>query len=284
MQLVFTDETFSFNWGYIQAPEVEVLVLNFRAKNYVLPVFMDKMDKLKVLIAMNDSIYPAEVSNFQLLYSLSNLKRIRLEKVSVPSFSTSSFQLKNLRKISLVMCNISQAFEKGANKMSDIFPNLLEINIDYCDDLMELSEGLCDVVQLMKLSITNCHKLRALPEGIGKLVNLEVLKLTSCADLMALPETIGSLSQLTILDISDCLSIENMPIRIGELHNLTKLYMRGCSGCSLPSTITKLQHLKDVICDEETAYQWEFLKSYLTNLKVTAHEQDINLNWLQIFV
>ncbi|TYJ10387.1 hypothetical protein E1A91_A11G204900v1 [Gossypium mustelinum] len=281
---ISTDETFSYNWGYIQAPEVEVLVLNFRAKNYVLPVFMEKMDKLKVLIAMNNSIYPAEVSNFQLVYSLSNLKRIRLEKVSVPSFSTSSFQLKNLRKISLVMCNISQAFEKGTNKMSDNFPNLLEIDIDYCDDLMELGEGLCDIVQLMKLSITNCHKLRALPEGIGKLVNLEVLRLTSCTDLMALPETIGSLSQLTILDISDCLSIKNLPTRIGELHNLTKLSMRGCSSCNLPSTITKLQHLKDVICDEETAYQWEFLKSYLTNLKVTVHEQDINLNWLQIFV
>ncbi|GMI74752.1 N REQUIREMENT GENE 1.1 [Hibiscus trionum] len=281
---VSTDETFSFNWGYIQAPEVEVLVLSFRTRNYMLPVFMEKMDKLKFLILMNDGIYPTEVTNFWLLYSLSNLKRIRLEKVSVPSLDMCSLHLKSLRKISLVMCNISQAFEKGTNKMSDVFPNLSEIEIDYCDDLVELGEGLCDLVQLVKLSITNCHKLRTLPEGIGKLVNLDVLRLTSCTELATLPETIGNLSRLTILDISDCLSITYMPSRIGELHNLKKLYMRGCSGCNLPPIITKLQHLEEVICDEETAYKWESFQSYLPNLRVTVPEENINLDWLQIFM
>ncbi|XVE87188.1 hypothetical protein DITRI_Ditri18aG0096000 [Diplodiscus trichospermus] len=279
---ISTDETFSFNWGNIQAPEVEVLVLNFGTKNYTLPAFMEKMDRLKVLIVMNNGIYPTELSNFLLLFSLSNLKRIRLEKVSVPSLSMSSLCLKNLQKISLVMCNIGQAFKNGINKMSDIFPNLLEIDIDYCDDLEELTDGLCDLVQLMKLSITNCHKLCALPEGIGKLVNLKMLRLTSCTELKTLPETIGSLSQLTFLDISDCLSIVDLPAQIGELHNLSKLYMRGCSICNLPSTITKLQHLKIVICDEETGYQWDSFTSYLTNLRVTVHKEDINLNWLPI--
>ncbi|XP_017979434.1 PREDICTED: probable disease resistance protein At5g66900 [Theobroma cacao] len=278
---ISTDETFTFSWGNIQAPEVEVVVLNFRTKNYTLPVFMEKMDKLKVLIVTNSSFYPAELSNFLLLCSLSNLRRIRLEKVSVPSLSMSSLHLKNLEKISLYMCNIGQAFGNGTKKMSDIFPNLLEIDIDYCDDLVELTDGLCDLVHLMKLSITNCHKLCALPEGIGKLVNLEVLRLASCTDLVRLPETIGSLSQLNIFDISDCLSIINMPVQIGELHNLRKLYMRGCSSCNLPPTITKLQRLKDVICDEETAYQWDCFKSYLSNLRVTVHEEDINLNWLR---
>ncbi|XWS45316.1 hypothetical protein CRYUN_Cryun15aG0125900 [Craigia yunnanensis] len=95
------------SWGNIQAPEVEVLVLNFRTKNYTLPVFMEKMDKLK-------------------------------------------------------------AFKNSTNKTSNIFPNLLEIDIDYCDDLLELTDGLCDLVQLMKLSITNCHMLCALPHA-GKL-------------------------------------------------------------------------------------------------------------------
>ncbi|KAK8685872.1 hypothetical protein V6N13_124905 [Hibiscus sabdariffa] len=280
---ISTDETFSFNWGYIQAAEVEVLVLNFRTKNYILPAFIGEMEKLKVLIVMNDGIYPAEVGNFPLLYSLSSLKRIRLEKVLVPSFETSSLHLKNLRKISLVMCNISGAFKKGTNKMSDIFPNLLEIDIDYCDDMVELGEGLCDLVQLMKLSITNCHKLRTLPEGIGKLVNLDVLRLTSCTELMTLPETIGCLSKLTILDISDCLSILDMPAQIGELHSLKKLYMTGCSGCNLPPTISKLQHLKYVICDEETAYQWESFESSLTNLRIRVDKEDINLKWLHTF-
>ncbi|OMO56744.1 Disease resistance protein [Corchorus capsularis] len=278
---ISTDETFSkFNWGNIQAPEVEVLVLNFRTKNYTLPTFMDKMHKLKVLIVTNNGLHAAELSNFVVLSSSSNLKRIRLEKVSIPSFGLSSFQLKNLRKMSLVMCNISQAFKNGSSKMSDVFPNLLEIDIDYCDDLKELTDGLCDLVQLMKLSITNCHKLSALPEGIGKLINLQVLRLSSCTDLKALPETIESLSQLNILDISDCFRIRKLPIQIGELHNLRKLYMRGCN-CDLPSTIRRLQNLRDVICDEETADQWDSFKSILTDLNVTVRKEDINLKWLE---
>ncbi|XVE87190.1 hypothetical protein DITRI_Ditri18aG0096200 [Diplodiscus trichospermus] len=126
---VSADETFSFNWGNIQAPE-DVLVLNFWTKNYTLPVFMGKMHRLKVLIVMNSGVYPTELSNFLLQFSLSNLKRIKPEKVSVPSLSMNSLHLKNLPKIS-------------------------------CDDLEELTCGLCDLVQLMKLSISNCHKLRS---------------------------------------------------------------------------------------------------------------------------
>ncbi|KAE8695080.1 hypothetical protein F3Y22_tig00110744pilonHSYRG00038 [Hibiscus syriacus] len=167
--------------------------------------------------------------------------------------------------------------------MSDVFPNLSEIDIDYCDDLVELGEGLCDLVQLVKLSITNCHKLVTLPEGIGKLENLDVLRLTSCTELKTLPENIGSLSKLTILDISECLSIVDIPAQIGELHSLKKLYMRGCSGCNLPATITKLLRLEYVICDEETAYQWESSESSLTNLRVRVDKEDINLKWLHTF-
>ncbi|OMP02093.1 Disease resistance protein [Corchorus olitorius] len=250
---ISTDETFSkVNWGNIQAPYVEVLVLNFRTKNYTLPTFMDKMHKLKVLIVTNNGLHAAELSNFLVLSSSSNLKRIRLEK----------------------------AFKNGTRKMSDVFPNLLEIDIDYCDDLKELTDGFCDLVQLMKLSITNCHKLSALPEDIGKLINLQVLRLSSCTDLKALPDTIETLSQLNILDISDCFRIRKLPIQIGKLHNLSKLYMRGCN-CELPSTIRELQNLRDVICDEETADQWDSFKSILTDLKVTVRKEDINLKWLQ---
>nr|POE89714.1 putative disease resistance protein [Quercus suber] len=168
---ISTDELFSSSWCNIQASKVEVLVLNFQTKNYTLPKFVEKMDELKVLIVANYGFFHAKISNFQLLGSLLNLKRIRLEKVS------------------------------------NALPNLTEISIDYCIDLVELPVGLCDIFHLRKLSITNCHKLAALPEGIGKLVNLEVLRFRSCTDLSELPESIKGLSKLRILDISDCLSI-----------------------------------------------------------------------------
>ena len=180
------------------------------------------------------------------------------------------------------MSYISKAFENCTIQVSDAFPNLTEINIDYCNDLEELPARLCEIVHLKKISITNCHKLFALPEEIGKLVNLEVLRLRSCTDLLELPDSIRSLHKLSILDISDCLSIMKLPKHIGELCNLEELNMKGCLRLrtQFPESIMDLEHLKLVVCDEERARLWEPIKEFLTELKVEVAEKDINLNWL----
>ncbi|KAL4644920.1 hypothetical protein ACB092_02G199000 [Castanea dentata] len=279
---ISTDELFSWSWCNIQAPKVEVLVLNFKKKNYTLPEFVDKMDELKVLIVTNYGIFHAELSNFQLLGSLHNLKRIKLAKVSISSLCKTLVPLKSLKKISLFMCNIGKAFENCTIQVSDVLPNLTQINIDCCNDLGELPIGLCDIVYLKKLSITNCHKLFALPEEIGKLVNLEVLRFRSCTDLSELPESIKSLDKLTILDISDCVSISKLPKHIGELCKLEVLNMKGCSRlCNLfPKSIMNLKQLKLVVCDDKMAKLWEHAKESLTKLEVKVAETDINLNWL----
>ena len=272
------------SWCNIQAPKVEVLVLNFQTKNYTLPEFVEKMDELKVLIVANYGFFHAEISNFQLLGSLLNLKRIRLEKVSISSLCKTHVPLKSLKKISLFMCNIDKAFENCTIQVSNALPNLIEISIDYCVDLVELPVGLCDIFHLRKLSITNCHKLVALPEGTGKLVNLEVLRFRSCTDLSKLPEMIRGLSKLRILDISDCLSISKLPKHIGELCNLKVLNMKGCLSLRnpLPESTIDLKQLMLVVCDKERAKLWEPIKEFLTELKVEVAEIDINLNWLPI--
>ncbi|KAG6729333.1 hypothetical protein I3843_01G021700 [Carya illinoinensis] len=279
---ISTDAMFSSSWCNIQPPEVEVLVLNFQTKNYQLPKFVEKMDKLKVLIVTNYGFLPAEVSNFQILGSLPYLKRIRLERLSIPFLCKIPMQMSSLKKISLFMCSIGQAFRNFTVQVSDALPNLTDINIDYCKDLVEFPDGLCDIAHLKKLSITNCHKLSALPEAIGMLVNLEMLRLRSCTDLSELPESIRSLQNLRILDISDCLSISKLPKHIGELRNLEELHMKGCLRLSrqLPESIMELKQLKLVICDEERARLWEPIKDFLTNLKVVVATKDISLNWL----
>jgi Leucine-rich repeat (LRR) protein len=240
------------------------------------------MDKLKVLIITNYGFFPAELRDFQLLGSLPNLKRIRLEKISIPSLCKAPVWLRSLKKISLFMCNIGQAFGSCTIQVSDALPNLMEINIDYCNDLVELPVGLCEVILLKKLSITNCHKLSTLPKGIGMLVNLEVLRLRSCTDLFELPDSIRSLHKLRILDISDCLSIKHLPKHIGELCNLEELHMKGCLNLrnEFPQSTTKLDQLKLVICDEERSKLWEPIKQDLTNLEVKVAEKNINLSWL----
>ncbi|KAK1587157.1 hypothetical protein Q3G72_010232 [Acer saccharum] len=237
---ISTDETFSSGWYDINAPEVEVVVLNLQSTKYTLPNFMENMGKLKVLIVTNYGFLPAELSNFSLLDSdtVSNLKRIRLEHISIPSFGV---RMNNLQKISLVMCNVGQAFKNSNFKISNAFPNLLEFEIDNCNDLLEFPDGLCDIVSLKKLNITNCHKLSALPEDIVKLVNLEELRLVSCIELTELPEMVVELSNLKLLDITGCLSITKLPTQIGKLCSLEMLCMRGCSSCELPQSIENLK-------------------------------------------
>ncbi|KAF9678453.1 hypothetical protein SADUNF_Sadunf07G0036500 [Salix dunnii] len=278
---ISTDEKFSSSRFFIQAPEVEVLVLNVRSKNHTLPEFIKKMEKLKVFIVVNYGFFPTELSNFLLLGSVTNLKRIRLEHVSIPPFAFTSVKLEILQKITLYMCNISQAFSTSTILVSEALPNIMEISIEYSNDLKEFPVEICLLTKLKKLSIINCHNLASLPNEIGKLVNLEVLRLASCIELLELPNTIGGLCNLSILDISECLEIERLPEEIGDLQNLRQLFMMGCSSnFVLPPSIMNLEQLKEVVCDEETAIMWKPIMLVCKNLRLKVQKEDINLNWL----
>jgi Leucine-rich repeat (LRR) protein len=268
----------------MQLPQAEVLILNFQSKKYALPEFVEKMDKLKVLIITNYGLLPAELDDFPLLGSLSNIKRIRFERISIPSISTNPVQLESLEKISLFMCQIGQAFSNCSVQLLDLLPNVVEMNIDYCNDLVELPAMLCGLIPLKKLSVTNSHKLSALPEEIGKLVNLEELRLRSCTDLSELPDSIRNLKLLYFLDISDCFSMKELPEHIGELCSLETLNMRQCSRLQeLPASVLDLEQLEDVICDEETEILWKPFLSVLPNMHIRVVKEDINLNWLHKF-
>ncbi|MED6167400.1 hypothetical protein PIB30_002371 [Stylosanthes scabra] len=276
---ITTDENFASDWCDMTADEAEIVILNIRSSQYSLPQFIEKMNKLKVLILTNYGFHCSEVNNFEMLSALSDLRRIRLEKVSVPSFCI----LKSLVKLSLHMCNTSQAFGNSSIPISEAMPNLVELSIDYCKDLENLPEELCNITPLKKLSITNCHKLSALPRDTANLKNLEVLRLSSCSDLEEMPEGIGRLCNLRCLDVSDCVSLSKLPEDIGDLQNLEKLYMKGCSELSeVPYSVMNFENAKHqiiVLCDEESAALWENVPS-IPNLKIETAKEDISLNWL----
>ncbi|XP_070670230.1 probable disease resistance protein At5g66900 [Malus domestica] len=279
---ISSDGMFSGEWQSVHVPQVEVLVLNFKTENNALPEFVEKIGNLKVLIVTNYGFLPTGLNNFYLLGSLSNLKRIRLERISVPSITKNFVPLKSLKKISLFMCNIGQAFCNCSIKISDAWPSLEEMNIDYCHDLVSLPAELCDFVYLKKLSITNCHKLSALPDEIEKLENLEVLRLRSCTDLVSLPGSIEKLNKLYFLDIYNCISIKELPENIGEMSGLRKINMGQCSRLEeLPLSVWDLdQQLEEVICDAGTEYLWKpFLASFRDKIKVA--KEKTNLNWLE---
>ncbi|XP_009112342.2 probable disease resistance protein At5g66900 isoform X3 [Brassica rapa] len=174
---ISTDDLFSSNWVETDCPNVEALVLNLSSSDYALPSFIAGMRKLKVLTITNHGFYPARLRNFSCLSLLPNLKRIRLEKVSVTLLDIPRLQLASLKKLSLVMCSFGEVFYDSEEiDVSKALPSLQEIDIDYCYDLYELPYWVSEVVSLKTLSITNCNKLTVLPEAIGNLSKLEVLR------------------------------------------------------------------------------------------------------------
>ncbi|KAK7386471.1 hypothetical protein VNO78_26718 [Psophocarpus tetragonolobus] len=238
---ISTCNIFTPEWDdIVKAEVVEVLVLNLRTKKYTLPEFTRKMKELKP------------------------------EKNQVGTCSVTTFgKWHNLRKFSLYNCNIREAFESDSISISEALPNLVELCVDYCKDLVKLPPGLCDITSIKKLSITRCMRFIALPQDIGNLKNLKILRLSSCAVFEEIPASITKLLQLRFLDISGCVSLRNLPGEIGNLRNLERLYMIGCSSCKMPCSITQLESLEYVRCDEETATTWkEEFKPSLPNLKI----------------
>lgn len=276
------DEGFSSSWPDMEAPEVEVLILNLQSRTYNLPGFIKRMNKLKVLIITYYGSFLTEVTSEdnQPLDCLTSLERIRFERISVPIFSNPNPKpLINLEKISFFMCKFGQTFMNISTQISDLLPNLLEISIDFCKNLSAVPNGLCEIVNLQKLSITNCHGLSSLPEDLGKLINLKKLRLKSCIYLEELPESMTKLRELVLLDISNCLGLAKIPEKIGELHQLEKLDMRHCSSLrKLPLSIRNLKKLK-LLCDGEVA---DWLKKVAPRLskQVKVQEEEANLEWL----
>jgi len=239
----------TLDWSDVEKFEqVEVLILNLSTDKYTLPEWIKKMTKLKVLIITNYKGFQcAELDNFEILGCLPNLRRIRLHQVSVPSLC----KLVNLRKLSLYFCETKQAFQSNTVSISDMLPNLEELCVDYCKDIVTLPSGFCDITSLKKLGITRCINFLSLPQEIGNLENLKVLRLSSCAELGEIPASIEKLIKLHFVDISGCASLHDLPEEIGNLLNLKELHMTCFSSNKLPGSVTKLKNLKHLVCDRD---------------------------------
>uniref|UniRef100_A0A0D3DBC3 Disease resistance protein n=1 Tax=Brassica oleracea var. oleracea TaxID=109376 RepID=A0A0D3DBC3_BRAOL len=246
----------------MDCPNVEALVLNLSSTSYALPNFIATMKELKVVIIINHGIGPAKLTNLSCLSSLPNLKRIRLEKISITLVDILLSRLGSLEKLSLFMSSFSEvSYNIEEIAIPEALPSLQEIDINCCYDLEQLPDWVSEVVSLKKLSITNCGKLSVLPKAIGNLSNLEVLRLCSCINLCELPE------YLRFLDITDCLAFKKLPLEIGKLRKLDQISMRRCSVCELPNSVRNLKNLV-VKCDEETGLLWERLEPEMRNLRI----------------
>ncbi|PWA49208.1 Disease resistance protein [Artemisia annua] len=139
---ITTDETFSSMWFDLKATKLEVLVLNVRSLIYALPRFISKMIQLKVLDITSYGIYPSVLHELPLISSLFNLKRMRLEHVSLSPSIHSIFELKKLQKLSFIMCEFGNALDKCPVDAPPMLPKLLDLELDRCYDLKKFPSEL----------------------------------------------------------------------------------------------------------------------------------------------
>ncbi|CAN6541787.1 unnamed protein product [Malus baccata var. baccata] len=172
---------------------------------------------------------------------------------------------------------MEQAFNNCYISISLAFPNLEEMYIDYCSDLIELLTEICNLSKLKKLSVTNCYISISLVFlnleemyidycRIGKSENLEMLMLRSYTKLLKFPTTMKNLGKVKFLDISVCFSIKMLPKDIVEMSSLKKINMRQCS---------RLQELP-----QSTKCLWESFSLCLNNVRIIVAKENINLNWI----
>ncbi|KAK8512477.1 hypothetical protein V6N13_082975 [Hibiscus sabdariffa] len=280
---VHTGEMREMDWFNMEFPKAEVLILNFSADEYFLPPFIDNMPKLRALIVINHGATEATLQNFSVFSNLANLRSLWLEKVVVPQLSNTTVPLRNLWKLSMVLCKVSNSLDPSVLDLPQIFPRLSELVIEYCDDLIKLPLSICKVNSLQSVSITNCHQLHELPADLGMLKKLQILRLYACPELKTLPPGIGELVGLKYLDISQCVNLKYLPREIGKLTSLEKIDMRDCLqivSLPTPTILSNMKSLRRVICDEEVFGQWRNLEKAVPDLHVQVAEKWYSLEWL----
>ncbi|KAK4390606.1 putative disease resistance protein [Sesamum angolense] len=219
---IHTGEMSEMDWLRMDCPKTEVLVLNFASDGYFLPPFLDNMPKLRALILINCSTSNAVLHNTTVFSSLTNLRSLWFEKISLPLLPDTTIPLKNLQKVSLVLCDISKSINRSAVDLPHLFPRLSELTMDHCINLTELPSSICQMQTLKSLSVTNCDSLQELPSELGKLSFLRILRLSACPNLRRLPPGVGNLIQLQYLDISQCVNMGCLPEGIGGCASLER--------------------------------------------------------------
>ncbi|KAL8474746.1 hypothetical protein ACS0TY_031255 [Phlomoides rotata] len=277
---IHTGEMSEIDWPQMDCPKAEVLLLNFSSTEYFLPPFLNKMPNLRALILINYSNSNATLHNTSVFSTLTNLRSLWFEKISLPLLPPTTTPLRNLQKVSLILCDISKSVNHSPLDLPHLFPRLSELTMDHCINLTEVPSSICQMCTLKSLSVANCDSLQELPSDLGKLNSLEILRLTACPNLKRLPAGLGSLVQLKYLDVSQCVNMGCLPEGIGGCGRLEKIDMRECPQMrSLPESVGLLGSLRRVVCDEEVSFLWKHVEKARPGL-CQVPQECFNLDWL----
>ncbi|KAG2664401.1 hypothetical protein I3760_16G080700 [Carya illinoinensis] len=120
--------------------------------------------------------------------------------------------------------------------------SLKKLDIEYCNDLVEIHQSIGYLDKLIKLSIKNCLRLTSFPRSL-KLRSLQTLFLCHCKRLQKFPEIESEIKCLAYVDLQGT-TIEELPSSIGNLTGLEYLKLSECQKLRhIPRSILELQCL-----------------------------------------
>ena len=173
--------------------------------------------------------------------SLEKLKYWNLEGCKKLQILPSSFRLKSLENIYLDDC-------VSLETLPDLCaPNLRALNINYCENLIEIHEAIGSLEKLKCWNLKGCKKLQILPSSF-RLKSLEKFCLDDCVG----PETLPDLCapNLRELYISDCKNLIEIHEAFGSLDKLKCWNLERCKKLQILPSSFRLKSLEGIYLDD----------------------------------
>ena len=125
-------------------------------------------------------------------------------------------------------------------------PNVKKLDLKNCGKLVKIHDSIGCLDKLESLDLWGCDELQILPSCIV-MKSLKYLCLYNCERVKRFPDIPQEMENLKFLILRDT-EIRELPPSIGNLTGLERLDIGSnfCS-CQLPSSIYKLQHLRDLL-------------------------------------
>ncbi|KAF5445688.1 hypothetical protein F2P56_034723 [Juglans regia] len=165
-------------------------------------------------------------------------------------------ETKNFQKLTTV--KFSKC--KFLTKIPDVsgLQTLNRLDIEDCNNLVEVHQSIGFLDKLVKLSIVYCQSLSSFPSSL-KLRSLATLILSYCERLQKFPEIDSEMKCLTYVKLEHLTAINELPSSIGNLTSLLDLQISDCYRLRhIPNSIHQLQHLRCLILDRTSDDQSQY--------------------------
>ncbi|KAJ7950247.1 Disease resistance protein [Quillaja saponaria] len=247
----------------------------------------EKMKNLRILIIRNANFSSGPIQlpcNLRLLDwkgfpSPSLPAYFHPKKLLVLRLTHSDFTLEQpLKKFECLTCMDLKCC-KFLTKVPDLsgFPNLMELRLDGCENLLEFHDSIGLHDKLVILNSSGCTKLKNFSSCM-RMASLKHFKLRNCYELERFPDILGKMESVISIDVGGT-AIEELPLSFGNLTGLRKLIMSYCKRLkNLPTSIKMLENL--YFLDLEGSPQ--AVRSFLSSESILSSIQHLSLTHLRL--